>query len=146
MTTAAWYGLGLKHAMSDVDVTADTIKAAILDNGYTPNQDTDEFWDDVSANEVSGTGYSAGGDTVTVTVDYTTGTNTVALKVADPVVWADSTITGQYVVFYKDTGTAGTSALLGFQDAGEDITSSGGDWTFTPNAGGILNAVAGAPA
>lgn len=141
-TTAKWYGLGLKHCLSDVNVATDTIKAAILGAGYTPNQDTDEFWSAVSANEVVGTGYTAGGITVVVSLSYDGTTNTVKLTLPGDVTWSNSTITGRYVVFYKSTGTAATSPLLGWQDAGVAVSSSGGAWTFTPDANGILNASA----
>ena len=49
---------------ADIDLTADTIKLALVTASYTPNQDTHDMWDDVSANEVSSSGYSAGGATL----------------------------------------------------------------------------------
>lgn len=61
MVASKWYGNGLKAFLSgDIDYDADTIKGALLDSGYTPDQAHD-FWDDVSADEASGTGYTSGG-------------------------------------------------------------------------------------
>lgn len=43
-----------------IDYLSDTIKAALTTSAYTPNLDTHEFFSDVT-NEITGTGYSAGG-------------------------------------------------------------------------------------
>src|SRR5690242_11712827 len=110
-----WYGLPLKNLINGgtlFDWDTDTIKVAILTSAYTPNQDTDDFWNDVSANEASATGYTAGGAALAnKSVTYDTATNQVRLD-ADDVTWT-SAVTGRYLVVYKDTGTASTSPLLG---------------------------------
>lgn len=139
-TTAHWYGKGMLHVMSDVNVTLDTIKVALTTSSYTPNQDVDEVFSDIS-NEVTGTGYTAGGRVLTsVAISYTAGTNTVAID-CDDITWATSTITARRAVFYKWTGTASTSPLIGWQDAGSDQSSSGGNFVFLVAAGGFVNSV-----
>ena len=72
------YGNTYKHIIGSVNWLTDTIKAALLDSGHTPKQLTHEFFDDVNADEVSGTGYSAGGATL--------GSKTVTFTAADS--WA----------------------------------------------------------
>src|SRR5262245_57830627 len=55
-----------------VDYLSDTIKVALLAAAHVPNLDTHEFLSDVSANEISGTGYTAGGATLAAkTITYT---------------------------------------------------------------------------
>jgi hypothetical protein len=55
------YGNFLKQALNkEIDWDSDTIKVALLSSSYTPNQDTHDYFDDVSANEVTGTGYTTG--------------------------------------------------------------------------------------
>jgi hypothetical protein len=138
-TLAKWFTKGLMHALSDVNVKTDTIKAAIYDTA--PDQDLDEFLTDV-AGEVTGTGYTAGGKTVTnfsLTVDTSTNKTTID---CDDLSWASSTITGRYLIFYKSTGTAATSPLLWWQDAGAEISSSGGSWDFIVDATGLAQATA----
>lgn len=49
--------------LGDIDYSANTIKCALLTNGYSPS-DADEFFSVVDANETSGTGYTAGGATL----------------------------------------------------------------------------------
>lgn len=53
------------------DLLTDTMKAALLAAAYTPNLDTHEVFSDLT-NEVTGTGYSAGGVTLgSKTITYT---------------------------------------------------------------------------
>lgn len=121
-----------------IDLDTDTIKVALVTSTYTPNQDTHDFFDDVT-NEVAGTGYSAGGATLaskTVTADTTD--NEGVFDAAD-VTWSTATITARGAVIYKSTGTAGTSALICYLDFGSDQSSSAADFIIAWNAEGILN-------
>jgi hypothetical protein len=112
---------------------------ALLGSGYTPNIDTNIFWSDVSANEVTGTGYTAGGATIankTVTQDDT---DNEGVFDGDDTSWTASTITARYAVIYKDTGVAGTSSLISYIDFGADKSSSGEAFTVSWATEGILN-------
>jgi hypothetical protein len=133
------YGLVLKSAFNgEIDFDTDTIKVALLTSSYTPNQDTHDYFDDVSANEVSGTGYTAGGQALSSkTVTYDGATNTLILDAADSV-WASSTITARYAVVYKSTGVSSTSPLIGYQDMTSDQSSTNGNFTVTWDATGIV--------
>lgn len=122
-----------------IDLDTDTIKVALLTSSYTPSIDSHDFFDDVSANESSGTGYTAGGATlasVTVTQDNT---NDRAVFDASDVSWPSSTIANaRYAVIYKSTGTAATSALIGYIDLGSTKSSNGDTFKIEWNASGIL--------
>ncbi len=132
--TAKWYGLGLKALLNGTtDIDTDTLKCALMDNTYTPNQDTDETWAGISGDEVSGTGYSAGGATLaSVTLTYTGATNTLSYDAADPS-WSDSTITARYAVFYSST----SGYLISYIDFGEDKTSTAGLFKIELDSAGI---------
>ena len=136
--SALLYGNAVKaFADGDIDWSADTIKVALTTSSYTPNQDTHDFFNDVT-NEVTGTGYTAGGATLgTKTNTYTAGTNTVTLDAADTS-WSSSTITARYAVIYKSTGTASTSPLIAYVDFGADVVSSGGTFSITWDSAGIV--------
>ncbi len=129
-----------KHIMNGgIDLDTDTIKVMLLSSSHTQDQDNHEFIDDVSANEVSGTGYSAGGATLgskTVTQDNT---DDEGVFDAADVTWGSSTITARYAAIYKDTGTPSTSPIIAIIDFGENKTSSAGNFTIQWNAEGILN-------
>jgi hypothetical protein len=128
MATAKIYGLVVEKMFTgQLDVTTDTLMCALLDSSYAPNQDVDEFWDDISAAEVTGTAYVAGGETLTTVVaTYNPATNTLMIDCDDPA-WIAATITGiRYAVFYKDTGSAATSPLICFMDfiTDQDVTTA----------------------
>ena len=111
----------------------------LLDSSHSQDIDDYEFIDDVSANEVSGTGYTSGGAALAskaVTVDDT---DDEGVFDAADTTWSTSTITARYAVLYKDTGTPSTSPIICIIDFGSDKSSSAGNFTISWNAEGILN-------
>lgn len=121
-----------------IDLDTDTIKVALVTSAYTPNADSHDNFDDVT-NEVSGTGYTAGGATlasVTVTADTTDDEG--VLDAAD-ITWGTATITARGAVIYKSTGTAGTSKLVAYIDFGADKVATAGDFVLQWGAEGIIN-------
>jgi hypothetical protein len=132
------YGNFLVKALNkEVDWDTDTIKVALTTSSYTPNQDTHDYFNDVT-NEVTGTGYTAGGNTLSSkTITYDDANNVIVLDAADTT-WASSTITARYAVVYASTGTASTSPLIGYVDFGSDQSSTNGNFTITWDATGIV--------
>lgn len=121
-----------------IDLSTDTIKVALCTSSYTPNVDTHLFFDDIT-NEVVGTGYTAGGQTLTNPSVTQDDTDNEGVFDADNVTWTSSTITARYAIIYKDTGVAGTSPLIAYIDFGSDKSSSAGDFTIQWAAEGIIN-------
>ncbi len=137
---AKLYGSVVAKAFNkEIDLDSDTIKLMLLTSSYTPNQDTHDYLDDVVANEVTGTGYTAGGATLankSVTYDSA---NNVFIFDADDVTWASSTITARYAVLYDATpGTNATRPLIGYVDFSSDQSSTSGNFTVTWDATGIV--------
>jgi hypothetical protein len=133
--TAYWYAKGFLGAFNkEVDFDTDTIKCALTTSSYTPNQDTHDYFDDVT-NEVVGAGYTAGGATLANKTIANT-LNVIKLD-ADDVAWTASTITAHRAVIYEATGVAGTSRLLLWIDFGEDKASLAGTFTIQFDAAGI---------
>jgi hypothetical protein len=126
---------------NDIDFAADTIKVT-LHTGYTPNIDTDEFWDDISSTEYStDAGYTAGGVTLgskTVTTD--TANDQADVDAADPS-WSSlgplTPNTPSHAVMWKDTGTPATSPLLLYVVLGTTPTN-GSNYALALNAGGLF--------
>jgi hypothetical protein len=134
------YGQFLSQALNkEIDWDTDTIKVALLTNSYTPDQDAHNYLDDVIANEVSGTGYTAGGNTLAnKTNSYNSATNVIVLD-ADDTTWSSSTITARYAVIYDASpATNATRPLIGYVDFGSDQSSSNGNFTITWDATGIV--------
>jgi hypothetical protein len=138
MPAANWYGLPVRDMYDGsavIDWNTDTIKVALTTSAYTPNKDTHDRFNDVT-NEVTGTGYTAGGVTLTTpTVTYDTATDEIRLDADDPA-WASSSITARNAVWYKDTGTASTSPLIGYLEFGADVTTSSGTLTIACDSTG----------
>lgn len=121
-----------------IDLDTDTIKVALVTSSYTPDQDTHDFFDDVT-NEVVGTGYTAGGASLANKAVTADNTDNEGVFDADDVSWTTSTITARGAVIYKSTGTASTSALIAYLDFSTDKVSTAGTFTIAWNAEGILN-------
>jgi hypothetical protein len=137
--SAKLYGRFLNtFTAKDVDLDADTLKAMLCTSSYVPDQDTHEFKSDVT-NEVVGTGYTAGGVTLTgVSATYTGATNTWALDAGD-VAWPASTLTARYLIVYDATpGSDATRRLIAYVDFGSNVSTTAGTLTVTWAAGGIV--------
>lgn len=107
-----------------IDWATDTIKVALLSE-YEPNQDEHDFFADVAAKEIEGTGYTAGGKTLGEAAASTdAATNSLRLKAKDSE-WTEATFAATHAVLYKDTGEDATSPLIGYIDfdGKQEITS-----------------------
>jgi hypothetical protein len=126
MATAKLYGKARESLWAGtINWVGGSVKAMACTASYTPDQDVHKFKSDVT-NETSGTGYTAGGLTVTTkTAVYDGSTNTIVLD-CDDTIWNSSSISLRYVVLYVDTGTASTSPLIGYVDQGSTLTSISG--------------------
>lgn len=126
------YNKGLEAwARGSIDFDSDTFKVMLTTSTYTENKDTHDFRDDVT-NEVSGTGYSAGGNTATVTVTLDTVNDRVDISLGGTT-WGSSTITARKAVYYKSRGGAASAdELVAVNDFGSDVSTTAG--TFTLNA------------
>lgn len=136
--TAYWYGKAFLAILNkEVDWASDTIKVALCTSTYTPDQDTHDYFNDIT-NEVVGAGYSAGGATLdTPTIGYTALTNVTKLD-ANDTTWAAATITARYAIIYDaQTGVAATSPLIAYVDFGADFTSTAGEFKITWHGDGI---------
>lgn len=118
-------------ARGSIDFDTDTFKVLLTIVTYAENKDTHDFRDDVT-NEVVGTGYTAGGNTVTVTVTIDTVNDRVDISLGGTT-WTTSTITARKAVYYKSRGGAATAdELVAVNDFGADVSTTAG--TFTLNA------------
>ncbi len=108
----ALYGKGKEKLLTAaINLSSDTIKAALMSSAYTPNLSTNEFLSDISANVLN--------------TAQTLGTKTITLGVFDA---ADITYTAV---------TASTSALLAYIDTivGFPLATNGGDITIIWDSG-----------
>ena len=121
---------------ASIDLVNDTIKVALLDNSHSFDPTNTQF-SDVSANEVSGTAYVAGGETLTGNAVSQDDTDDEGVFDADDTIWSSSTITAFHAVIYDDT--TGTKFLIATIDFGQAFTSTNGDFTIQWDTEGIIN-------
>lgn len=121
-----------------IDFDTDTIKVALITSTLAPVASTHSLWSELSTNEVSGTNYTANGETLAVTVNEVTGTVTV--DSADPQ-WLESATgfaNARYAILYKDTGVAATSPLICFIDFTIDKGNTASNLVLQIDALGIF--------
>jgi hypothetical protein len=122
----------------DLDAS-DSIKVGLLKSAYTIDKDHD-VWTDVSANEVAGAGYSAGGKALTTPTVTQDDANDRAYFDAADITWASATLTGvnapRYAIVYNDTHA--TDDLICVIDFGADKPCDGGDFEILWDATGIV--------
>jgi hypothetical protein len=123
-----------------LDLDADDIKCALLDSGWTPSLSTNEDWADISANEITDTGYTAGGLSVT-NESFTNAAGTVTFDCDDPS-WVAGAggIAARYCVFYDNTDTAKTLICYSLLDTtpADHSAAEGQTFLITLPATGIL--------
>ncbi len=116
----------------NIDTDVDTFKVMALTSSYTEDFDAHNFRDDLT-NEVSssGTNYTAGGNTVTVSVSVDTTNNRVEISLGGTT-WPTSTFTARKFAYYKSRGGAASAdELVALVDNGSDVASAGGTFTLS---------------
>ena len=127
-----WYGLFIERQMEGAaksDFLTGTWNYSLHSTTYTPNQDTDDFFNDAT-NEVTGTNYTAGGVVLaSKTSVYDTATDEIRLDAADAS-WPNATISGiRYAVVWENTaGASTTDPVMSYYDLGAQSVSAA---TFT---------------
>jgi len=120
----------------DLDTSA---KCALLTTAYTPDIDSHRYWSDVSAYEVAGTGYTAGGATLTNVSTTVDTANDRAYIDADDTSWSNATLSNlRYAVIYYPTGDPATSPLVGYINFGSTKSLTDGTFTIAWDSGGVI--------
>lgn len=115
------------------DLDTDTIKIALYTSAATLDATTTAY---SATNEVSGTGYTAGGGTLTGAVISTSGT-TAFVDFAD-FTWSSSTITARGALIYNSSKANRAIAVLDF---GSDKSSSASNFTIQFPTADATNAI-----
>lgn len=114
---------GLMSGLHDFDNPGgNTFKIALYTSSATLGASTTAY---SATNEVTGTGYTAGGNTLTSVSPTTSGT-TAYVDFADTT-WSNSTITANGALIYNANSANASTVVLAF---GSDKSSSNGDFTI----------------
>tara|TARA_B100000900_G_C20596568_1_gene723692 strand:- start:1776 stop:2210 length:435 start_codon:yes stop_codon:yes gene_type:complete len=111
-----------------------TFKLALYTNSASFNASTTAY---TTSNEVSGTGYSAGGGTLT-RVDPTSSSTTAFTDFVD-LTFSGATITARGALIYNDDASGNPSVVV--LDFGGDKTSTAGDFTIVFPTADASNAI-----
>lgn len=122
-----------------IDLDTDTIKVMIVNSTFAFNAAHD-FIDDVNANQVTGTNYTAGGTAIAGVTLALDGNN--AEWVHNDITWSQSGAgftNGRTFIWYKDTGVAATSPLIMYMTEASDFGNVSGDLVLDGSAAtGVL--------
>lgn len=113
--------------------TGDVFKIALYTSSATLGAGTTAY---TTSNEVSGTGYTAGGNTLTNVTPTSSGT-TAFTDFADTT-WSTATITAYGALIYNSSKSDKAVAVLSF---GGDKTSTAGDFTIVFPTADASNAI-----
>jgi len=113
----------------NITVSSDTFYLMLTTSSYAPSKSGHAKRSDVT-NEVSGTGYTAGGQAATITLTAASGNSDLELTNMADVSWTTATITAAFAVLYKHRGGAASADNLVFViDFGGNFTSTAGTFT-----------------
>lgn len=105
-----------------VDIDTDTFKMMLVNSGYSASKSHSRR--NQVTNEVTGTGYTAGGQIIVPTISVSNTTNSLTITIPQAT-WAGSTITARGAVVYKARGGASSAdELLCYIDFLQDIVTS----------------------
>jgi hypothetical protein len=113
---------------------ADTFKIALYTSSATLGTTTTVY---TTSNEVTGAGYTVGGNTLSVSVVPTSSGTTAYLSFSNTT-WASSTITARGALIYN--ASQGNAAVAVF-DFGSDKSTTSGDFTIVFPTADASNAV-----
>ena len=116
------------------DFGADTFKIALYTSSATLGATTTAY---SATNETSGTGYTAGGNTLTVSVTPTSSGTTAYISFSNTT-WSTASITARGALIYNSTNANKAVAVLDF---GSDKTSTAGDFTIQFPTADASNAI-----
>jgi hypothetical protein len=108
--------------------TASTYKAMLVTSAYTEDRGAHSKRSSVT-NEVTGTGYTAGGVALSLTASLNTTTHVLTLTIPTAT-WASSTITARKLIVYRSTGTAANDNLVACVDNAVDLVSTASTMTW----------------
>jgi hypothetical protein len=117
----------------NIDLDTDTVKVLLVASSYSENKDTHTKRSDITNELSTGNGYTAGGNTVTITVSAVDTANDRQEVTLGGTTWTSSTITARKAIYYKSRGGASSAdELIAIVDFGSDVSTTSG--TFTLNS------------
>ena len=121
---------------ADIDWGGSSIYVALFSSSWTPNPDTDDFLNDIVANEVTGTNWAANGQALgSMAVNVDTTNNEVEVRSADVSV-ATVTLTGgkNFALINRTPGSDATRHIIASGVFDTALAPQGGTLLLDVNA------------
>jgi len=112
----------------EIDLEIDVVKVALLNNSHS-FYGADNLWSEVSANEISGTGYSAGGKTL---AGKAVTQATITKWDGNNVLWTSAVFSAYHAVIYSGTDLIASIDFGGIQSVAD------GNFEIEWSADGII--------
>ena len=122
----------------NIDHVNDVIKVALVTSSYSVDVDAHEFFDDIT-NEITGTGYTAGGVALTSKTVTTDDTDNEGVFDAADASWPTATFTTRGAVVYKVGASDATSPLMFYINFGQDESPSAANFNVVWSSDGVAN-------
>lgn len=117
------------------NTTTQVFKVALFTSAATLNANTTVY---SATNESTGTGYTAGGQVLTIAT-FPTLSNNVAFISFAPITWPVTSLTARGALIYKYDGA--TNPAIAILDFGEDKTTSSGNFVINFPLADFQNAI-----
>jgi hypothetical protein len=134
VTASGLFYITFRDALSNtiaLDLGAEDHKIALISNSATPAFDTHDHWSDLSGNEVSGTGWAAGGVALTGTA-FSVSSGTLLWDATDVSETGTTLTNARAGVIYADSIT--NDPLICLVNFGADYSTSAGTFSITWSA------------
>ena len=138
-TFTGWKGNTGSATSGAPALATDSLKVMLLTSAYSPDQDAQVIYADISANELAGTnGYTTGGAALSGVAWSKDAANHRYKLTASNTTWANSSFTMRYAVLY-DNSTSG-KYLISLYDPGQQLTTTSGTFAINWDAtNGVLD-------
>ena len=121
---------------NDIDFGVDSFKMMLVTSSYTASKASHDKRNDVT-NEITGTGYTAGGNAVTCTLSDDTNKKILTFGAVS---WPSATFTTAGAVIYKARGGASSlDELVFYLDFNGDVISTGGTFSISASIINLTN-------
>lgn len=133
--------LNVLNGSSLVDWDTDVIRVSLFAtaaSAVVTNSTGQVTWSNISASEITGTGYTSSGNILaSASIAFNGHAPTKIKLTASNSSWSTATLTAQYAVIWKQTNNPNTSPLIAWVDFGSPQSSSSGTFQINWNASGI---------
>lgn len=133
MASANFTNLPRALAKGDIDFDVNTFKVLLVSS--IPSEANLDAWANRSdvTNEITGTGYTAGGIAQAFTLDAIDTTNNRQSITWTNITngWTSSTFSAVGAIIYKNSGTSTTDTLLHLVDFGGTVSCTAGNFSIT---------------